>query len=321
MATSLTTPRPGEYEKVSVAGSSLILYAAAALSLTAAAIHFAAAPGHLEEWWAYGLFFLVAGAAQGLYAALVLRKAGQRLLLTGAVGNLGVLGLWGVTRTVGVPFVGPHAWQPEAVGVADLAATGTEIALVVTLVCLLAGRYRVIAGALVLVMFVAGVFATGAWGLATASTPPPSPALVASPGEPVEVAGGSLIVDQVLPEKMAPMQMDKFAKTGMNMSGMVSDMTPEGKRRFNVEVTLAAGGRALEYEADDFRVSAQGMRPIPPLRDKLVEGTIPAGNAVSGTLVFQVPEEAEQLSLSLDGSRPVDLELDPASGENNHGGH
>lgn len=321
MATSLAASRYGGYEETGGVGSEVLRYAAGALSLTAAVIHFAAAPGHLQEWWAYGLFFLAVATAQGFYAVLLLRGAGPRLLLAGILGNLAVAALWGATRTVGVPFVGPHAWEAEAVGATDLAATSVELALVAALVALLARRYRKLAGGLLLGLCVAGVFAGGAWGLATASTPPPSAALLAAPGEPVEAAGGILRVDQVLPEKMAPMQMDKFAKTGMNMSGMVSDMTPEGERRFNVEVTLAAEDRALDYEASDFRVTGAGMRPTAPLRDKLVEGTIPAGKAVSGTLVFQVPEETERLALSFDGSRPVDLELEPASGKNGHGGH
>ena len=55
-------------------------------------------------------------------------------------------------RTVGVPFIGPHAWHPEEVGRLDLAATTLELLLVVALVALArwfsAARVYVMLGAL-----------------------------------------------------------------------------------------------------------------------------------------------------------------------------
>ena len=134
------------------------------------------------------------------------------------------------------------------------------------------------------------------------------------------VPGGLLRVDRVVPEHMVPMQHSKFADAGMSMSAMGMDMPPAGSRRFTVEVTLvgqASGG--LRYTADDFQISGDGVAATGPLRSLLGNGVVPSGSAMSGTLVFQVPETAQQLYLHFAGAaHPVALELDPAT--NSHHG-
>src|SRR5262245_26076297 len=77
---------------------------AAALSLVAAGIHLWVMPEHFAEWWGYGVFFLVAAAAQALFAAALLRAPSLALLRLGIIGNLAIIALWTVTRTVGIPF-------------------------------------------------------------------------------------------------------------------------------------------------------------------------------------------------------------------------
>src|SRR5215217_7832411 len=114
----------------------VFLYAAV-LSLIAAAIHAWAMPEHFEEWWGYGTFFLIAAAAQACYGLALLRWPGRSLLLLGVVGNLSVVSLWAVTRTVGIPFFGPHAGEVERVGVMDLSATVAELALITVLLAAL----------------------------------------------------------------------------------------------------------------------------------------------------------------------------------------
>ena len=98
-------------------------------SIAAAAIHFLAMPGHYEEWWGYGAFFLAVGLAQGFYGVGLLvpgrsyfRTRGY--LLVGVLGNLLVIWLYIVTRTLGVPFFGPEAGEVEQVGVSDITADG-----------------------------------------------------------------------------------------------------------------------------------------------------------------------------------------------------
>jgi len=105
----------------------------AALSLLAAIIHLWAAPEHFEEWWGYGTFFLAGASAQGLYAVALLRRPSRPLLLLGMAGNLAIVILWLVTRTTGIPLLGPHAGEVEEVGSPDLACTLVEVGIVVGL--------------------------------------------------------------------------------------------------------------------------------------------------------------------------------------------
>ena len=79
----------------------LALCAAAALSLTAATIHLWVAPEHFMEWWGYGVFFLVAVAAQGLYGVTLLRWPWRPLLFLGIAGNLGAVALYTTALTAG----------------------------------------------------------------------------------------------------------------------------------------------------------------------------------------------------------------------------
>ncbi len=112
------------------------LYMAAALSVVAALSHLWAMPEHFGEWWGYGVFFLAAAVAQGLYGLALLRRPGQPLLVLGVGFNLAVVVLYVVTRTVGVPFFGPHAGEVEGIGVIDLSAMMAELALIVALAAL-----------------------------------------------------------------------------------------------------------------------------------------------------------------------------------------
>ena len=111
-------------------GTVATLRVVAALSLLAAAIHLWVMPEHLEEWWGYGAFFLVLAVAQGMYGLSLLRWPSRPFLLLGVAGNLAVAILWLVTRTTGIPLLGPHAGEVEGVGVLDLACTLAEVGIV-----------------------------------------------------------------------------------------------------------------------------------------------------------------------------------------------
>lgn len=124
-----------------VARPAVALYAAAALSLAAALIHLWALPEHLVSWWGYGVFFLIAAVAQGVFAVLLLRWPAAPVLAAGIWGNLSVVVLYVVTRTSGVP-AGPHAGEVETAGVLDLAATAAELGVVLALVTMLGGGLR-----------------------------------------------------------------------------------------------------------------------------------------------------------------------------------
>jgi len=114
------------------------LLPAIVLSAVASGLHVLVMPAHFEEWFGYGLFFLLAAAAQGIYAALLLyRGAERRLLWVGILGNALVIGLYLVTRTVGIPFFGPEAGEVEGIGLVDVASKVVEMALITCLANLL----------------------------------------------------------------------------------------------------------------------------------------------------------------------------------------
>ena len=139
--------------------SKTVLYAAAVFSLLAALVHLWAMPEHFEEWWGYGMFFLVSAVAQGAYAAALLRWPSRPLLLLGVGGNLSIVALYLVTRTVGIPFFGPHAGEEEGIGAADLSATAAEFALIAVLgAVLLRGLPRERVVVLLFVLALVGLF-------------------------------------------------------------------------------------------------------------------------------------------------------------------
>ena len=156
-----TATRPAHRSSVRTVTGRKTVRCAAALSLAAALIHLWAAPEHLGEWWGYGAFFLATALGQGFYGAtLLLRGLGRRrsLFLLGALGNLAIVALYMFTRTVGIPLLGPHAGEVEGIAPLGLAATASELALVVALGALaldrdlLAGRRGTAAFGLALVL-------------------------------------------------------------------------------------------------------------------------------------------------------------------------
>ena len=117
-----------------------ILYATAALSLVAALMHLWVMPQHFREWWGYGVFFLASAVAQMLYVPLLLRRPDRTVLLLGVGGNLAIVLLYLLTRTVGIPLFGPHAWEVEGVGFTDLCATTSELGIAAALGAVLLRR-------------------------------------------------------------------------------------------------------------------------------------------------------------------------------------
>jgi len=106
------------------------IYAAVLLTLGVAAIHFAAAAGHLAEYLPYGIFFIGLGLAQvGLAVATVVAPS-RRLFIGAAIATTGVIALWVVSRITGLP-VARDPWRPEIPGMMDMSATLLEIITVV----------------------------------------------------------------------------------------------------------------------------------------------------------------------------------------------
>jgi hypothetical protein len=119
-----TTSSPDAAVPGDTGATGLLRTLAALTMLGAAVIHFAFAPDHLAEQTSHGVFFLVAGWAQLLgAAALAFRWTPQRAWLLGsAVFNLGVAGLWLLSRTAGLP--GDEA---EPIAFPDTLATALEV--------------------------------------------------------------------------------------------------------------------------------------------------------------------------------------------------
>jgi hypothetical protein len=118
---------------------------ACGLSLAAGGVHAMAGPAHLAEWWAYGLFFFASAAIQVAYGLLLLTRGIEgwggwmavrtKVYAGGIVLTLGIIAVWVVSRTVGVP-VGPAAFEPEPIGVLDAVSKAIEGALVIVLATL-----------------------------------------------------------------------------------------------------------------------------------------------------------------------------------------
>jgi hypothetical protein len=102
----------------------------AALSAGAGVIHFAVSGGHFDLDWTHGAFFAVVAWLQLAWAVGVVLHPTRRLLTAGVVLNAGIIGVWAMSRIWGVP-IGPEAWTPEPVSLADALSSGFEAGIVV----------------------------------------------------------------------------------------------------------------------------------------------------------------------------------------------
>lgn len=109
----------------------------AALSTIAALIHAWVTPSHFEEWWGYGLFFLVVAIVQALLAIALLNRPSPSLIAAAIAANAGIVFLYLVTRTAGIPVFGPAAGEVEEVGMLDVISTLAEIGLIAVLAMVL----------------------------------------------------------------------------------------------------------------------------------------------------------------------------------------
>jgi hypothetical protein len=125
------------------------LWLGAGLSVAVGIVHLMVSPEYFDAWWGYGFFFVYAGLAQIAYALAIFVQpwmhdsAGAArngphsvmpaVYMGGAVGNLTIIALYIVTRTVGIPFLGPDAGAVEPVTPVSVIATGAELMLVIVL--------------------------------------------------------------------------------------------------------------------------------------------------------------------------------------------
>lgn len=129
---------------------------AAGLSIVAGVMHSLLTTSHFEEWWGYGVFFMLAAMAQGLYGFFAIASrllhdeplterwsAGQLRAYCGVgiTGNAFLVLLYIVSRTWGIPFFGPEAGEVEPWDALGIATKLMEVAIVALLV-LLAAKAR-----------------------------------------------------------------------------------------------------------------------------------------------------------------------------------
>lgn len=104
-------------------------YRAAALSMIAGVVHGIATALYMPQWLGYGVFFIVAALGQIMYGVVLLvkpwqydetggiRKSGtgsaHTIYMAGLLMTLAFIVLYLITRTIGVPLMGPMAGQPE----------------------------------------------------------------------------------------------------------------------------------------------------------------------------------------------------------------
>jgi hypothetical protein len=113
-----------------------LLGSLAALSVGAAAIHFAVVFEHFAEYTLYGVFFLVISWAQVIWPAVLLWRPSRLWLWLGIAGNAIVIAVYVASRTVGLPF-GPDLHNAEAVGALDVVSCVLEFGLIVGCAALL----------------------------------------------------------------------------------------------------------------------------------------------------------------------------------------
>src|SRR6516164_9693057 len=101
----------------------------AALSVGAAAIHFAVVFEHFNEYALYGVFFLIISWAQAIWAAVVLWRPSRPWLWLGIAGNAAIMAVYFASRTTGLPF-GPDKGHIEPFGALDLVSALLEFALI-----------------------------------------------------------------------------------------------------------------------------------------------------------------------------------------------
>ena len=93
--------------------NALLRYLVAALLLGAAGFHFGAMGEHSGVSWTHGLFFAAAAWTQVGVGILLLFRPSRGVVVAGIVANIGILGLWVLTRTVGLAIGGdgtPEMW-------------------------------------------------------------------------------------------------------------------------------------------------------------------------------------------------------------------
>jgi hypothetical protein len=119
-----------------------LLRLAAVLAGAAAAVHLSVARLHFDEYWLFGVAFVVSGVLQLAWAVAIWRRPGdRRLVVAGLVLQLAIALVWVVSRTAGLPY-GDDPGRPEAIGPLDAQCTFDELLIVVLGLVAMRGALR-----------------------------------------------------------------------------------------------------------------------------------------------------------------------------------
>lgn len=232
----------------------------AALSVGAAAIHFAVVFEHFAEYTLYGVFFLVISWAQLIWPAVLLWRPSRTWLWLGIAGNAAVIAVYVASRTAGLPF-GPDLHKAESVGALDVASCVLEFALIAGCAALLwrpsladrpVARCGAFASAAALVAVPAAVIAattavmTPGWagpegpaGMASGSAPAMSSQSSSSATDP---AMGDMGTTDGLPDmRMYGTTAPPTATQVVAAAQLIQQTDASLKRYENVQAAMAAG--------------------------------------------------------------------------------
>src|ERR1700730_943608 len=106
-----------------------LLGSLAALSVGAAAIHFAVSFEHFSPYALYGAFFLAVAWAQLMGPGVLLWRPSRWWLWRALAGSALILAVYVASRTVGLP-IGPDVNHPEPAGALDIVSVILEFALI-----------------------------------------------------------------------------------------------------------------------------------------------------------------------------------------------
>ena len=258
----------------------------AALSVGAAAIHFAVVFEHFAEYALYGVFFLVLSWAQVIWPAVLLWRPSRPWLWLGIAGNAVVIAVYVASRTAGLPF-GPDLHNPEPVGALDVVSCVLEFGLIAGCAALLwrpsladrpVARHGAFATVAALVAVPAAVMAATTAVMTPGWAGPEGPAGMAS-GMSSQSSSGTLdsgMGDMGTTDGQPDMQMygSAAAPTAAQVlaaAQLVNQTDTSLKRYANVQAALAAGytyvlktngEEHLLYDGPD--PSYQGLNPQDP---------------------------------------------------------
>ena len=199
--------------------SPALLNSAALLTLGAAAIHLAVTPEHFEMFVPHAIFFIGLAIAQAALAVAILFAPQRSLFIAAAVGTIAVIGLYLVSRTIGLP-IAPEPWRPEPVGFPDVAATLMEAVAAVQFLILIRRprkirRGRVRATLKMIPTGLLGLLATYI-GVGSALTPMPA-AYSAAPAVPGQAS--TSVVTLVAPSGPEPVKSFTLTAAVANIGG------------------------------------------------------------------------------------------------------